>query len=67
MANTIPSITQQAVTMVVLPQDALDEMMAVVRQAADNQKREFGISDPPRKLNRQPEKVADSFGNITDM
>lgn len=38
MANTIPSITQQAVTMVVLPQDALDEMMAVVRQAADNQK-----------------------------
>lgn len=29
--------------------------------------REFGISDPPRKLNRQLEKVADSFGNITDM
>lgn len=29
--------------------------------------REFGISDPPRKLNRQLEKVADSFGNITDI
>ena len=29
--------------------------------------REFGIRDNPKKLNRQLEKVADSFGNITDI
>jgi len=29
--------------------------------------REFGIRDSLKKLNRQLEKVADSFGNIIDM
>ena len=29
--------------------------------------REFGIRDSLKKLNRQLEKVADSFGNITDI
>ena len=29
--------------------------------------REFGISDPLKKLNRQLKKVADSFGNIADI
>ena len=29
--------------------------------------REFGIRDTLKKLNRQLEKVADSFGNIADI
>ena len=29
--------------------------------------REFGIRNTPKKLNRQLEKVADSFGNIIDI
>ena len=29
--------------------------------------REFGIRNTIKKLNRQLEKVADSFGNITDI
>ena len=30
-------------------------------------KREFGIRNTIKKLNRQLEKAADSFGNITDI
>ena len=34
---------------------------------AYNSQREFGIRDSLKKLNRQLEKVADSFGNIIDI
>ncbi len=32
-----------------------------------NYQREFGIRNTIKKLNRQLEKAADSFGNITDI
>ena len=48
-------------------EDAMNAQIRALTKGDVTKEREFGIRDSLKKLNRQLEKVADSFGNIIDI
>ena len=60
-------MTNNPVRILLVDDDVRNSMLLKRFIEAEGYEREFGIRKALRMMNRQLEKVADSFGNITDI